>query len=82
MNHNESDNVTFQVTGMFPLTTRCPILMRTHTFDIVGQLTVSFRLPKHDIRVTVGVGDVSKITCSGQLSEDGQTVTWNHPFLL
>ena len=49
---------------------------------VVSQLTSSSPLLKEDIRVTVGIDDVSKITCSGKLSEDGLTVTWGHPFLL
>ena len=49
---------------------------------IVDQLTVSSCLPEEDFRVTVCIGDMSKITCSGDLSEDGLTVTWSHPFLL
>ena len=50
---------------------------------IVGQLTLSSPLStEQDIHVTVGVGDTSKITCSGDISEDGLAVTWNHPSLL
>jgi len=53
-----------------------------NTFQVtVGQLTHSSQLSKAHIHVTVCVGDVSKTTCSGELSEDGLTVTWNHPFL-
>ena len=52
------------------------------TIDVVSQLTLSSPLTEEDIRVTVGIDDVSKITCSGEPSEDGLTVTWNHPFLL
>ena len=58
------------------------MLTHAHFFYVVTRLTLSSRLPKQDIRVTVHVGDVSKITCSGKLSEGGLTVTWNHPFLL
>ena len=53
-----------------------------HFFFIVGKLDVSSPLTKEDICVTVGINDISKITCPGDLSEDGLTVTWNHPFLL
>jgi len=52
------------------------------TFQVtVGQLTLSSPLPGEDIHVTVCVGNMCKITCSGNLSEDHLTVTWNHPFL-
>ena len=72
--------VTFQVTGMFPLAGQY-----VHAYSllyIVARLSLSSPLPKQDVRVTIRVGDVSKLTCSGQLSEDDLTVTWNHPFLL
>ncbi|KAG9312064.1 hypothetical protein JVU11DRAFT_7345 [Chiua virens] len=53
------------------------------TFQInVDRLTLSKQLSERDIRVTIRVGEVSKITCSGKLSEDQLTITWNHPFLL
>ena len=53
-----------------------------HFCFIVSQLTVSSPLGNENICVTVGISDIFKITCSGDLSEDGLTVTWNHPFLL
>ena len=60
--------------------------MYTDLLYVVAQLNLSSKLelPKNlmDIRVTVGVGDMSKITCSGEISKDGLVVTWNHPFLL
>ena len=54
------------------------MLVETHA----SRLCLSSRLQKGDIRVTVGVGDVTKMTCPGELSKDGLMVTWNHPFLL
>ena len=60
--------------------------MYTDLLYVVAQLNLSSKLelPKNlmDIRVTVGVSDMSKITCSGEISKDGLAVTWNHPFLL
>ena len=78
MDHKNPEDVTFQVTGELPLTS----LHCAHLSYVVGQLTLSSCLAKQDIRVTVCVEEVSKITCSGNLSEDGLTITWNHPFLL
>ena len=58
--------------------------MSAHLFDVVARLALSSKFLESltDIRVTVRVDDVSKITCSGELLEDDLTVTWNHPFLL
>ena len=54
-----------------------------HFLFVVDQLTLSSPLLiDQDICVTVCVGDMSKITCPGDISKDGLTVTWNHPFLL
>ena len=74
------EDITFQITGDVPPNSQC-VNMYSPLY-VVGQLTISSCLPKEDFHVTVCVGDVSKITCSGDLSEDGLTVIWNHPFLL
>ena len=79
MSQKNLEDITFQATGTVPLIGQ---YTRAHFSFVVARLTISSRLPKQDIRVTIGVGDVSKITCSGELSEDGLAVTWNHPFLL
>ena len=81
MNHKNPDDVTFQVTGKPPLT-RYYVCVSSPPSFTVGQLTLSPYLTEQDIRVTVCIGEVSKITCSGLISMDGLTVTWNHPFLL
>ncbi|KAG9312088.1 hypothetical protein JVU11DRAFT_7372 [Chiua virens] len=52
------------------------------TFQItVNQLTLSTQLNAKDFRITIGVGELSKITCAGQQSKDRPVITWNHPFL-
>ena len=58
------------------------MLICAHFCLVVEELTVLSPLSKQNIHVTVGIDDVSKITCSGEQSRDGHTVTWNHPFLL
>ena len=80
MNHKISGDISFQVTGMFLLTGL--FVCSAHFLYKVNQLTLPSQLAKEDIRVTICVNKVSKITCSGEISEDGLTVLWNHPFLL
>ena len=82
MNHKHPDNISFQITGKLPdQWVVCLCVLIAH-FYVVGELILSSCLVKQDICVTISIGDVSKITCAGNLSEDGLTVTWNHPFLL
>ena len=78
--HKNSRDITFKSQVRFP-SPAC-MLIHAHFSYVVGRLASSSCIPQEDICVTICVGEVSKITCSGNPSEDGLIVTWNHPFLL